>query len=1488
MPDSYDLLGWLRTLPPEGATGFEGLVRRLLEAWIGRRFRLARGGEQFGHDVASDAGPLAPSILVECKRYGVDNKPPNRELVGELGQALARFPTLDLWVLAATTEIGSNAVAELRALAEQHAVEILVIDTRPGGGDLEVLCATHPEVTAEFGFPVTRDLRCDPADVTALQARLLGLLLGYEGARQRMAAWLRRQAAERAAAQTSFGQDLALREHDITLIPRQTIFAALDGWWRNDPSHSFSLVGEEGSGKSWSAMAWLLEMIEQPDSPLVIPVTSNRVQGPDKPLPDRLAAEILAECIGREVGRPDKGWWLQRMMRWRQQVPFPLRPRRLFLLDGLNEAPGMAWRQFIAQTRIAENRQHDAVLLTCRLPFWDEHLQRVGVGTPHLTPGYDDDELRQAVAGRVELDHLPEGLRELMRRPRYCDLVVRHCAAMVASGDFTIARLMFEDRLDRQRRKEHHPFSPQEFDQVLAGLAGAHWRQWRGGRGGARFGKRELRDLLPQDDARALQELLDGGVLDHLHDPAYPYRVEKRRLVYGLGMLLASDLRQATGGFADVIREWFEPQRDMDIKTEILGAAVFFSLPTEFDYPAPQRRALLREWLLSRNMPAEQEAAIAAYLPDCIDDLLAESDGFFAPSDDPTVYATVRLGKALAVRRMDPRVVPALRRAAERWGGYVSDGKGGSEWEVLATAFGAFEKVPSKDMRSTGLLVFMAAIVQAGPREGFVLAYIRSALAAGFILGHLIDERIFWSLRLTDEDVEAWTLPHWKAMAEVGGNGHVLFRDALGTQATRNCDSWRQYERPDFREDRFIEGGIDDHLADLASQPGALGAKWEAEVRLELNILYLDDYIPSLLPTETNDHFDRIAPVAAAVTPDALAQFLRSLLTSLPEREDENLITICRHLPPLIMAAGMAEAAAIRCIAERMTRLDGRDPWASEGLAFLALAMTVPTEKAAEAFLPRPDSAFDPQLLHLWFRPQPRDVAQTLHARLTMEAEPRRLARLLLVTGCAPLPLTTDQRAIVARCLGDGDSYLRYSATLYALNSGDDDLMAVVMADNRPLLAADGAVADQLQAHILIRYGQNLPFAELVRRLPLPGLAAAVVVRGNDPAEVDLLSDMINAVLVDLHESPSVFLESGGPRAVITTVDLGGVAVDNISEAQKEPKRIQIDSLKTMKRFARGMADDDDEIAAKTARLQSLKDDGKQLNQARFSIPALRAIRDRHPDRVTVWADNAIHSQRLRVRASAFFQSLAAALVHDDPAMGFRLWRVLRGEGVSLTFRLSPAGTDWMACLPFQAPDSPEAMEVRKELLDQAITDADILELATAATACGRRDWLMVETERHIALKALWRRGKGLALAALADLDEDAFNDLVSRADVDDSWVGDGVSVLRDSHNRNRWAKHWYHQFLTAADKDVSYAGFVLFLRCADRRCRLWMEAMEAEPGVDEWRIRYRKTIDDTIAEAIAENEKRYADRLMGLEFKKDEVIPYGLWLAPDIRIPAP
>jgi hypothetical protein len=1504
-------LDCLRQLTPDGPEGFEGLVRLLLEAWTGRRFRLARGGAQFGHDSMTDPGPLAPVILAECKRYAEDNKPPSRDLMGEFGQALSRYPELDLWVLVATTEIPSTGLDEIWGLAEKHAAEVLVIDTRPTGGELELLCAGGPDLTIQFlsqygtvqtdrkllqaYFSTYRAQSDFGQSERSFRAKIAGLQLGYEDARQAMAKWLRDQVADHDAAHSAFGQDLALRGADITLIPRPSISTALDQWWDLGATQPFSLLGEEGSGKSWAAFSWVLELLRRPGFSIVIPLVSKSAHDWARQPPATIISMLLLVCVPNSTYRSPV-WWEKRVKRWLAHMGKQDRPLFLFLLDGLNESPDAPWRQYLADLQGPDFVGRIGALLTCRKPFWDEHLGRgTRLPAPFITEGYDEAELHQAVAGRVELSKVPPDLRDLMRRPRYCDLVVQHCAAMISSGDLTIARLIFEDRRDRHRRKLEHPFSPEEFDQVLRGLANAHHHEWKCGHGHAVFGKRELRGLLPSDDPRALQEIIDGGVLDPTGDPAFPYRVEKQRLIYGLGMLLASELGRQADDFADAIQEWFEPQRDMDIKTEILGAAVFFSLPNQHPtYPALQRRALIRAWLISRNMPPEQEAAIAAYLPDCAEDMLAESDGFFTPSDDPIGNAQVRFGKALAVRRQDQRVLPHLIIAAERWAGYVQDSDDGSTLEAQS---GGFQKVPFGDPRGTALQIFLGAMLQAGPREPFVTAYGRAALSAGFIQGRFIDQRMNWSLRLTDEDLEAWALSSFGDLAVHGGAGHVLLRIAIGTRQCRDHPEVREL-MPRLQDDE------DGPTRDLAIRILNPAAKFQVEmptaVREQLAKLPLDDYFPSRHQTSTSFEFRKLEPMAARLAPKALAEFWRSLLRSLPNRQDDNLLCLGLSVPEMMMVATDEEFAAVAAIRSRMEANDRSDAKTAEALLSIAWAMGPATIEIIERFVARPDDAYVLRQLHHCFQPQPDEVAAHVHARLLSEREPKRLARWFLVAACSPRPLTEAERTVIARCLDHDDSDVRFYAALNALRLKDAELFALVGISARTLIGDDGNLADRLLAQMLIRHGQHLPFEAIAVRLPLPDLSAAVAARGLVACEIASLAKSIGLAVRLVWSDAAIPNAATEIRGVAETCELGGVPVYSFDELEAKPQRIEMNSPEAFERFKQifGGGDEWDGKAAAEAegrRLRSLLAAGRQLNEGAFSPQALMAIYTQQPQTVMAWVEAAlcdtVAAKRFRLSASAFLQSLAYVLIQMSPELGFRLWAQLHDEGVSLTINMVGAATDWMTCLPFQAPDSPKAFAARKHLLDQALADRDFLELANASAASGRLDWLREFISDHISQKPLWRRAKGLTLAALCDFEDAEFDDLVARADVEDSWVGDALPAIRRYHNQNLWARYWCRQFLTAPDRDTGLAGFVLFLKCADRRCRLWMEALEQEAmgavGFDEWRIRYRRIVDDTVVKAIKANETPLADTLFGLPFKKDEVIPYGLWLAPDIQIPA-
>ncbi|MBM3104049.1 hypothetical protein IIE18_02810 [Pseudomonas sp. V1] len=111
---------------------------------------MARSGFQHGGD-AGTSGRQNRRLRIECKRYG-DNTPlSERELLGEVMDALAADIALESWILAATREASEQFELKLLGLADQFGVPIVVIDWKADGfPTLAALCSAAPEVVRRY------------------------------------------------------------------------------------------------------------------------------------------------------------------------------------------------------------------------------------------------------------------------------------------------------------------------------------------------------------------------------------------------------------------------------------------------------------------------------------------------------------------------------------------------------------------------------------------------------------------------------------------------------------------------------------------------------------------------------------------------------------------------------------------------------------------------------------------------------------------------------------------------------------------------------------------------------------------------------------------------------------------------------------------------------------------------------------------------------------------------------------------------------------------------------------------------------------------------------------------------------------------------------------------------------------------------------------------------------------------------------------------
>ena len=293
------------------------------------------------------------SIAFETKRYTDTTKLNARELAGELFQVSQVVPDLDLWILAATKEVGDLA-EDLKSGAEKLGIDVLVLDARVDRlGPLQILCAKHPAVIENFTKTpgktkgveeVTKQLtetlnsHLFNSAVTRLNNTLHETLCGIATARSSCYNWLNTHVSSKREANAAFSQDLGIFESGQQRVVRKGINQEFDCWWesRNSDWSTLVLLGEEGTGKTWALFSWLVDRFNNSQGPIVLPITSAQLSQ------TKNLAETIATALQERCGRT-REYWQRKIKAW------PLRPVNepfvLLCFDGLNEYPDFPWRQ---------------------------------------------------------------------------------------------------------------------------------------------------------------------------------------------------------------------------------------------------------------------------------------------------------------------------------------------------------------------------------------------------------------------------------------------------------------------------------------------------------------------------------------------------------------------------------------------------------------------------------------------------------------------------------------------------------------------------------------------------------------------------------------------------------------------------------------------------------------------------------------------------------------------------------------------------------------------------------------------------------------------------------------------------------------------------------------------------------------------------------------------------------------------------------------
>ena len=1102
---------FLASLPHTGPEGFEGLVCRLCGAATGQRFRLSASGQQSGQDARTEPG-IGNVIKVEAKHYEKSSLD-SRELAAEMLQAVSSDPTLELWVLAASCAIKDQHAAQLEQHARTLNIEILLLDCgNEGLSRLVVLMAEFSQAVQnwirEFGTQASEgsvlsaltEIRSDQRFVSEL-ARTLGklrsTLLGYEDARRRANSRVLEVLANVGDAVATFGQAAAVRSNQCKVISRIGIADQLVSWWSKHTSSRRAVVlGEDGTGKTWAVLAWLAERIEADDLPIVLPLSANA-----GPLSFGNSLEnVVPALLSRWTNVGTVASWEIRLKKW-LRASTDARPLILIVIDGLNERPLTDWPLLLRTAEAREWRDHIAILTTDRPGHWRPQCATAGLDSfDEITiGGYTDSELQTALGGKgIRLSSIPGDLHPLIRKPRYCELVISHFDEMTREADFTVERLLFIDARSHAASRRGSPLTEEAFIEVIRNVA----RQYRET---PIITLSTVSKLLPYADPerRLLQEIIDGGIL--VQQPGVMgsrFTVERTRLVFGLGLLLADEVRNLAFTKAeriqieDEIAKWFEPHPEMDLKVEICGAALFHSL-AETEYPTIGRRALLRYWLGLRNWGDKAQVAFADYVVRCPDDFIAVTKDIWSSSRDSGAAQSFLAG-AFIKHRDDHRVQPVLVVAVHEWMSQVhSDGppffrpdnkrreechakiskRVGFELKKGETKICGHRLIVVDDEALLRLSRLGFLIISAGSRMPFINCLVSWAIASA-VMGHSLETGLAdWVVRLSDEQIKealsakidsllrtnnsvartaAETLIYAfdpeRARAMWYADEDCEWRGLRDQHAADPCtslypwtraDSQRCMEREDVHVARIL-GNISPFLddPDFVVPPTLI-----KKVGASLNFAP-QSFRTGLWATAETHAFDSALPLLASRAPGYVSEFVHRVVETIPQRSVESLYALALWLFKISPLLSASDVHTIRALSLQLqsehSRVTSKDDAGqlrtADSFLLLALAPHLGSDDVFMFVINRPVESLDLLRFEPWFGILSDSMCRSALESLLTATDDLSTIRVLWVLAHSKPSLADSERARVATLANSKNRTVKGAAMRFACLADDEEL----------------------------------------------------------------------------------------------------------------------------------------------------------------------------------------------------------------------------------------------------------------------------------------------------------------------------------------------------------------------------------------------------------------------------------------------------------------
>jgi len=672
--------------------------------------------------------------------------------------------------------------------------------------------------------------------------------------------------------------------------------------------------------------------------------------------------------------------------------------------------------------------------------------------------------------------------------------------------------------------------------------------------------------------------------------------------------------------------------------------------------------------------------------------------------------------------------------------------------------------------------------------------------------------------------------------------------------------------------------------------------------------LRFDQWRSTYVSTREDHDIDQAEVVLARYVPRLYALKLKQGVRQIGDRNDKGKRQLLICFGDISQIIGADERQEIEAILEQyrkdMEQLNSaqenkrrdREHFA-EANGTLAQVMHMSPDTAIEYLLNRPANAQDLLKLGKWIHPISLDKQNMLIKLMETELDDKKLIRILWMLYYIAQDLRPSQETKLLQYLDSENKTVRSLALQLAISSRSGACFSYIINNKNVFQYSRDSWDADWCGWIFANHGHALTVTELASRIPLSYLGDAVEARGMKESEVKEYAELVHQLWQDISQTnanenielPTLEAEKEEQHGAIVTwlkqqSEYRTIKFQSaISSCGGQKDDFSVSRLKELFN-----ANDDKAFNERERRfwetveeLRTRKENTWWLSS--FNSRTLSEIAHTCPVLVEQWINKVLNgtldAEILLSRCSGFYQSLCFALASSNPEQGFKLWELIRNRHSPIRFINPYTGTDWVSGLPFSVEYSPQADTARQKVLEGCFSDISLLELTGAALGFGQGEWIITQAQQLVRSENLSERAKGITLCCLADADNETVSRLIADADIDRTWVADILLKLRAYHDHNKWAQHWYRRFLYAGSQDESWCAFRLFLKCVDRRWRKRAEELEQELNIQqsnvEWRIRFRKTMNDKIQQAVEKNEKPLKEVYLSIKFHRGELIPF-------------